>query len=49
MKKTIIALAVLAAVFVFAKMAFAMTDYGCVSKCTAAGYQWGLCNSQCSW
>lgn len=28
--------------------ATAMTDFQCVNDCTAAGYQYGLCQSRCS-
>ena len=42
----IVAFLVLMAV---AATAYAMTDYGCVNRCTQAGNMWGLCNDRCSW
>ena len=28
---------------------FCQTDYNCQSDCLNKGYQWGYCNSLCSW
>ena len=44
--KTLIAVALM---LLIAGSAFAMTDFGCVSRCTAQGNMWGLCNDRCSW
>lgn len=45
--KTIVSVVVF--VMVMTGVAYAGTDYTCVSRCTAQGYQYGLCMSQCSW
>jgi len=46
MKKLLISLAVLG---VFAAVAFASTDYKCMSDCSAQGYMYSYCKSQCSY
>lgn len=33
----------------FGSNALAMTDYGCVNRCTQQGNQYGLCVARCSY
>lgn len=36
-------------VILLASAVYAATDYACMQKCTASGYQYGYCQSQCSY